>query len=48
VEFTLEYTQPLEILPFIKRWLPDVEIISPSSLQDVMIDDLKLYIAKKL
>jgi hypothetical protein len=45
VEFTLEYTQPLEILPFIKRWLPDVKIISPSSLQDVMIDDLREFLS---
>ena len=44
VEFTLDYTQPLEILPFIKKWLPDVEILSPQSLQDEMIGDLEKYL----
>ena len=31
--FTLEYTQELEILPFIQRWLPDLEILEPESLK---------------
>jgi len=31
--FTLEYTQELEILPFIQRWLPDLEILGPQSLK---------------
>ena len=44
VEFTLDYTHALEILPFIKRWLPDVEILSPQSLQDKLIQDLKKYL----
>lgn len=32
--FTLEYTQPLEILPFIQRWLPDLIIVEPLELKD--------------
>jgi predicted DNA-binding transcriptional regulator YafY/adenylate kinase family enzyme len=32
--FTLEYTQPLEILPFIQKWLPDLVILEPKSLQE--------------
>lgn len=34
VLFTLEYTQPLEILPFIQRWLPDLIILEPQELRD--------------
>ncbi len=30
--FSIKYTQELEILPFIQRWLPDLEILSPNSL----------------
>ncbi len=41
VEFSLEFTQPLEILPFIKRWLPDIKILSPKSLKDELEKDLK-------
>jgi len=44
IEFTLNYTQPLEILPFIKKWLPNIEILSPQSLQDEMIQDLQQYL----
>ena len=41
VEFELRYTQPIEILPFIKRWLPDLTIVSPQSLKDVLHKDLE-------
>jgi predicted DNA-binding transcriptional regulator YafY len=33
VTFTLEYTQPIEILPFVQKWLPDLIILSPESLR---------------
>jgi len=46
VEFSLEYTQPLEVLPFIKRWLPDVEVLSPVSLQEIMVEDLRSYLGE--
>jgi predicted DNA-binding transcriptional regulator YafY len=46
VEFTLEYTQPLEILPFIKRWLPEITILSPSSLQQILAEELTKYLLK--
>ena len=44
IEFTLEYTQPIEILPLIKKWLPDLKILSPQSLDDVLRDDLNSYL----
>ena len=44
VIFTVEYSQPLEILPFIKRWLPDLKIISPQSLEDELCSDLEAYL----
>jgi predicted DNA-binding transcriptional regulator YafY/predicted kinase len=49
VEFSLRYTQPLEILPFIKRWLPDLVILSPKELQEEIKKDLEksLKIYKK-
>jgi len=46
VEFTLEYTQTLEVLPFIKRWLPEITIISPNSLQKILTDELANYLLK--
>lgn len=44
VEFSLEYTQSIEVLPLIKRWLPDLEILSPKSLDDELRADLKSYL----
>lgn len=40
VEFSIDYTQPLEILPFIKEWLPNMQLLEPS--------DLKLYLKNDL
>ena len=44
VEFTLEYTQAIEVLPLIKRWLPDLKILSPQSLNEALKSDLKCYL----
>ena len=44
VEFTIDFTQDLEILPFVKKWLPDLKILSPKSLEDSLISDLKNYL----
>jgi predicted DNA-binding transcriptional regulator YafY len=45
VVFTLEYTQELEILPFIKRWLPDLIILEPKELKDRLDEDLRSYLS---
>ncbi|CAA6815428.1 MAG: Probable transcription regulator Cj0571 [uncultured Sulfurovum sp.] len=44
VEFTLDYTQSMEILPLIKKWLPDLKILSPKSLDDEFKSDLHAYL----
>jgi predicted DNA-binding transcriptional regulator YafY len=41
VEFSIDYTQPIEILPFIKQWQPDLIILSPDSLADELVEDMK-------
>lgn len=40
IEFSVNFTQPLEILPFVKQWLPGMQIISPESLRQTLIDEL--------
>lgn len=42
VTFSIDFTQDIEILPFIKRWLPDIEILEPKSLRDKFKEDLKI------
>ena len=41
IVFEISYTQPLEILPFIKRWLPNIEIIEPKELKEELKKDLE-------
>lgn len=42
VLFTLTYTQPLEILPFIQRWLPDLIVLEPQELREELHKKLSL------
>lgn len=44
VTFTIDFTNDLEILPFVKRWLPDLEILEPQSLRDVFREHIKIYL----
>lgn len=44
--FSVEYTQPLEILPFIKYWQPDMTIVSPNELKERLISDLNESLIK--
>lgn len=50
VIFSLDYTQPLEILPFIKRWLPNLYILEPKELKELYVKELRevLNIHEKL
>ncbi len=41
VIFTLEYTQELEILPFIQKWLPDLIILEPQELKVAYVKKLE-------
>lgn len=41
IEFTIDYTQPMEILPFIQRWMPDIIILQPKELKDFYSKKLK-------
>jgi predicted DNA-binding transcriptional regulator YafY len=46
IDFTVEYTQALEILPFVKQWLPDIEILSPDSLKEIFKKELLKALSK--
>ena len=39
--FSIDFTQDMEILPFIKRWLPDIEILEPKDLRETFKEQLK-------
>jgi len=42
VIFTLEYTQELEVLPSIQRWLPDLIIVEPQELKEAYRKKLEM------
>jgi len=45
VIFSISYTQPMEVLPFIKKWLPDITILEPQSLITCFKKDLESSLA---
>jgi len=44
IDFTLEYTHPMEILVFIRRWLPDLVVLAPQSLVDTYKKELRIML----
>ena len=44
VIFTLEYTQAIEIMPFIQSWLPNITILEPQELKEQYVKRLNLTI----
>ncbi|MDR2034021.1 MAG: WYL domain-containing protein [Helicobacteraceae bacterium] len=41
IVFSVHFTQPLEILPFVKRWLPNIEILETKELKSAFEGDLQ-------
>jgi predicted DNA-binding transcriptional regulator YafY len=46
VIFSVDYTQELEILPFVQKWLPDLEILEPSDLKEAYRLKLEVMLKK--
>ena len=47
VIFTVEYTQPLELMPFVQKWMPDLVIVEPQVLQDYYRENLKVMLERQ-
>ena len=41
VVFTLEYTKPMEVIPFIQSWLPNIMILEPQDLKEKYLEKLQ-------
>lgn len=48
VIFTIEYTQPLEVLPFIQKWMPDLIILNSDELEQAYLKKLQQTISTYL
>ncbi len=44
VVFTVEYTQALEVMPFIQSWLPNISILEPKDLKEKYLKKLNYTI----
>ena len=42
VIFSIDFTQDMEISPFVKRWLPDIEVLEPTDLRQTFKEQLKI------
>jgi predicted DNA-binding transcriptional regulator YafY len=40
VDFSIDYTNYMEIAPFIKQWQPDITVLSPNTLREKIRKDL--------
>jgi len=47
MEFSVNITHEMEIIPIVKYWIPNLRVISPAWLQDMIDDDLKDYLEKQ-
>jgi len=46
IEFEVKYTQELEILPFVQKWLPNLIILEPKELKEAYLQNLKEALEK--
>ncbi|RUM67070.1 MAG: WYL domain-containing protein, partial [Sulfurimonas sp.] len=41
IDFSLAFTQNIEILPFIKQWQPHLVVLSPDALKEELLNDMR-------
>ncbi|OIP54338.1 MAG: transcriptional regulator [Helicobacteraceae bacterium CG2_30_36_10] len=46
MEFVVKITHEMEILPIVKYWLPHMRVIEPQWIQDMIDEDLEIYLSK--
>ena len=47
IVFTVEYTQALELMPFIQKWMPDLVVVEPKELQEYYRSNLKTMLERQ-
>jgi len=45
-EFAYTITNPMELLPAIKEWIPHIHIIEPKALRDMLREDVEKYLGE--
>ena len=44
VDISVEITNDMEIIPFVKYWVPHIKVLEPDNIKESINDDLKSYI----
>jgi len=44
MEFVVKITHEMEILPLVKYWIPNLHVLEPKSIRDMIKEDLKSYL----
>ncbi|NOR54811.1 MAG: WYL domain-containing protein [Sulfurovum sp.] len=44
MDVSIEITNDMEIIPFVKYWIPHVKVLEPESIRNAIVEDLKDYI----
>ena len=44
VDISVEITNDMEIIPFVKYWIPHIKVLEPVAVKEAIEDDLKSYI----
>ena len=47
MDVSVEITNDMEIIPFVKYWIPHIKVLEPESIKDAIAEDLKEYVANK-
>ena len=45
MDISVEITNDMEIIPFVKYWIPHVRVLEPRSVKETIEDDLKIYLS---
>ena len=44
MDVSVEITNDMEIMPFVKYWIPHIRVLEPQNIKDAIVEDLKEYI----
>lgn len=44
MEISIEITDNREIIPFVKHWIPHINVLEPKSIKDTIRKDLEVYL----
>ncbi len=44
---SVEITDDMEIIPFVKYWIPHIKVLGPTRIKDAIENDLDVYLNRE-